>query len=144
VVAQLKPDGHRSRMLTVDLEQARTRPCTGMQVPRTDVTVLDQRLPLRLAKRSPRRRELGRCRNSSVSTLWSRRDGVLAFVVEQKSCCWLVVIGRASDDVVMHMQVRAGDRHDIELRAYRFARRTGTRERCQPPCSRIVQRGSRG
>jgi hypothetical protein len=32
---------------------------------RTDVTVLDQRLPLRLANRSPRRRELGRCRNSS-------------------------------------------------------------------------------
>ncbi len=39
-----------------------------MQVPRTDVTVLGQRLPLRLAKRSPRRRELGRCCNSSFST----------------------------------------------------------------------------
>jgi hypothetical protein len=37
-----------------------------MQVPRTDVTVLDQRLPLRLSKRQPRRRELGRCRNSSI------------------------------------------------------------------------------
>jgi hypothetical protein len=35
-------------------------------VPRTDVTVLDQRQPLRLKKRSPRRRELGRCRNSST------------------------------------------------------------------------------
>ena len=39
-----------------------------MQVPRTDVTVLAQRLPLRLAKRSPRRRELGRCCNSSPSS----------------------------------------------------------------------------
>ena len=39
-----------------------------MRVPRTDVTVLDQRLPLRLAKRSPRRRQPGRCRNSSRAT----------------------------------------------------------------------------
>jgi hypothetical protein len=34
-------------------------------VPGTDVAVLGQRLPLHLAKRSPRRRQLGRCRNSS-------------------------------------------------------------------------------
>ena len=34
-------------------------------VPGTDVTVLGQPLPLRLARRSPRRRELGRCCNSS-------------------------------------------------------------------------------
>jgi hypothetical protein len=37
-----------------------------MQVPRTDITVVDQRLPLRLAKRQPRRRQLKRCRNSSI------------------------------------------------------------------------------
>ena len=36
-----------------------------MQVPGTDVTVLDQRLPLRLVKRQPRRRQLWRCCNSS-------------------------------------------------------------------------------
>ncbi len=35
-------------------------------VPRPDVTPLDQRLPLRVAKRSPGQREVGRCRNSSI------------------------------------------------------------------------------
>ena len=56
----------------VDLEQAPTRPCVRRHaVPRTDVIVFDLRLPLRLAEWSPRRRELGRCRNSSIPTLTS-------------------------------------------------------------------------
>jgi RNA polymerase sigma factor (sigma-70 family) len=67
MAARLKPDGGRSRLFS-------RRPRVGTDaalhrhaVPRTDVTVLDRRLPLRLAKRSPRRRELGRCPNSSMS-----------------------------------------------------------------------------
>jgi hypothetical protein len=68
LAAELKPDASRSRLLSHRSRASTDRPCTGMQVPRTDSTVLDQRLPLRLAKRSPRRRELGRCRNSSQAS----------------------------------------------------------------------------
>jgi hypothetical protein len=51
VAAQLKPAGGRSRLLS-----RRSRAGTDVHVhrhpvPRTEVTVLDQRLPLRLAKR---------------------------------------------------------------------------------------------
>ena len=49
----------------------------GRAVPRADVTVLAQRLPLRLAKRSPRRRELGRCCNSSTPEASSRLASLL-------------------------------------------------------------------
>jgi len=49
----------------VDLKLSTDAAVHRHAVPRTDVTVLDQRLPLRLAKRSPRGRELGRCRCSS-------------------------------------------------------------------------------
>jgi hypothetical protein len=48
---------------------------------------------------------------------------VIAFVAEQKTCCELVVVDRANDDVRMHAQVPAGDGHDPDLRGYRFARR---------------------
>ena len=63
MAAQLKPDGGRGRLVSQShFEQGRTRPCIDRHaVPRTDVTVLDQRLPLRLAKRSassPRARPL--------------------------------------------------------------------------------------
>jgi hypothetical protein len=54
-------------------------------VPRPDVTVLDQRLPLRLAKRSLRRRELGRCRCSPISQLSVTAHDVAAFLPMQKS-----------------------------------------------------------
>lgn len=68
VAAQLKPDGDRSRLLSRRSRAGTDAAVHRHAVPRTDVTVLDQRLPLRLANQLPRRRELRRCRNSSEPT----------------------------------------------------------------------------
>ena len=65
VAPQLKPDGGRSRLLSRRSRAGTDAAVRRHAVPRADVTVLGQRLPLRLAKRSPCRRELGRCRCSS-------------------------------------------------------------------------------
>ena len=54
----------------VDREQARARPWRQAALG-LDVTVLNQRLPLRVVKRSPRRRQLGRCCVSSTSITWA-------------------------------------------------------------------------
>ena len=69
---RLEPDGSRSRLRSRRFRASTDVAVRTHAVPRTDVTVLDQRLPLRLAKRSPRRRELGRWCNSSRSTAGHR------------------------------------------------------------------------
>ena len=63
---RFKPAGGRSCLLSHRLSSQHGRGVHRHAVPRTDVTVLGQRLPLRLAKRSLRRRQLGCCRNSSI------------------------------------------------------------------------------
>ena len=78
VAAQLKPDGGRSRLLSRRSRASMHAAVHRHAVPRTDVRVLDQRLPLRLTKRSPRRRGLGRCRNSSNATMRTPASRVLA------------------------------------------------------------------
>jgi hypothetical protein len=84
VAPQLELDGSRSRLLS-RRSRVGTDPAVHRHaVPRTDVTVLGQRLPLRLAKRSPRRRELGRCRNSSTSEATLGASLVPAFLAEQQ------------------------------------------------------------
>jgi len=48
VAAQLKPDGGRSRLLSqIEFRASTDAAVHRHAVPRTDVTVLDQRLPLR-------------------------------------------------------------------------------------------------
>ena len=69
MVAQLKPDGGRSRLLSRRSRVGADAAVLRHAVPRTDVTALDQRLPLRLVKPSPRGRELGHCRNSYKGAL---------------------------------------------------------------------------
>ena len=98
VAAQLKPDGGRSRLLS-RRSRASTTPAGRYRqaVPRTDVTVLGQRLPLRLAKRSLRRRQLGRCCNSSDPLASSMPEqtyastGTLAATLQAQAPARLVV-----------------------------------------------------
>ena len=68
VAAQLEPGGGRSGLLSRRSRASTTPPVHTHAVPPTAATVLDQWRPLRLAKQSPCRRELGRCRNSSAAT----------------------------------------------------------------------------
>ena len=83
------PDGGRSRLLSRRSRASTDGVVLGHAVPRTDVTVLDQRLSLRLAKRSPRRRELWRCRCSSGPAVSSRSPQAFATPWgEQRSGVW--------------------------------------------------------
>jgi hypothetical protein len=65
VAGKLEFDGGRRRLPSRRSRASTDAAVRWHAVPRTDVIVFDQRLPRRLVERSPRRRELGRCRNSS-------------------------------------------------------------------------------
>ena len=114
VAAELKPDGGRSRLLSRRSRASTDAAVHRHAVPRTDVTVLDQRLPLRLAKRSPRRRELGRCRLVAASSGTAAARSSRA---------------RARDGLICRSQAPGSDKNDTQTVASAML---GERRCCVP------------
>ena len=75
LAAQLKPDGSRSRLLSRRSRASTDAAVHRHAVPRTDVTVVDQRQPLRLANGRLVAGSSGRCRNSVVRSRTDSRGG---------------------------------------------------------------------